>query len=209
MSRRGTALLVFARAPRPGRTKTRLIPALGARGATRLHQRMVEHAVREATASGLGPVVLLGAPNCRHGFFVTLRDRHGCVLQSQSGGDLGARMHAALREALASSESAILIGSDCPLLGAADLLAANASLNAGADVVLAPAVDGGYVLIGMREAHAAAFADIAWGTGTVMAQTRVQLSAAGLEWRELPERSDVDEVGDLRHLPADWPEAAV
>ncbi len=201
MTRRGTTLLVFARSPRPGRTKTRLIPALGAAGAALLHERMVEHAIREATASALGPVVLLGAPHAGHPFFRALCARHGCAAATQSGGDLGARMHAALRAALLRSERAILIGSDCPLLDAADLRAADACLGAGADVVLGPAADGGYVLIGMRAAQAAPFEDIAWGSSEVLAQTRQRLRRAGLAWRELPERFDVDDADDLRHVP--------
>ena len=117
---------------------------------------------------------------------------------------MGERMFVALRDALRVCERAILIGSDCPLLGMHDLVAADAILRAAADVVLAPALDGGYVLVGMREPHAAPFAGVEWGTASVMAQTRACLSSARLDWRELPARADIDVASDLRHLPPGW-----
>jgi len=137
------ALVVFAKAPQPGRVKTRLEPRLGKAGAARLHAKLVERAVRTAAASRLGRVELHCAPRVRHAFFASLARRHGLRLRAQGAGDLGARMQRAFERVLREADSALLIGSDCPALRAADLRAAARALRRGADAVLAPAEDGG------------------------------------------------------------------
>ena len=201
---RATAVVVFARAPRAGATKTRLIPALGAEGAARLHARMVEHAVRTAADASVGPVTLACAPDAAHPLFSALAEETGCALETQAPGDLGARMHAALSAALRTAPAAILIGSDCPSLTAACLADAAARLLAGDDVVLGPALDGGYVLVGCRQPRPALFRDIPWGGPEVLARSRDRLREAGLRWSELAARGDIDEPGDLVRLPAGW-----
>ena len=105
-------VIVFARAPVPGRAKTRLIPALGAAGAARLAARLTEHALSAAKAARLGPVELWCAPDSAHRFFADCARRYGVALRPQGAGDLGARMH----RALARSAPAILIGSDIPAM---------------------------------------------------------------------------------------------
>lgn len=127
--------------------------------------------------------------------------RLGLTVQAQRGPDLGARMHNALSDALHGVGRAVLIGTDCPELDAAYLDAAFDALD-GHDAVLGPAADGGYVLIGLRRPAPTLFTRIAWGTGTVLAETRAGLRAAGLSWRELPTLRDLDEIADLDHFPA-------
>ena len=136
-------VIVFARAPLPGRAKTRLVPRLGAWGAARLQARLTERAVRTALAARCGPVELHGTPRARHPFFLKERRRFGVVLREQSGRNLGERMHRALADALRKHRYAILIGVDAPALRAADLRRALRLLRSGCDAVLAPAEDGG------------------------------------------------------------------
>jgi uncharacterized protein len=126
-----TSVIVFAREPRAGRVKTRLIPLLGEAGAARLHARLVKHALVTAHAARLGRVEL----------WTTRRQR---------GADLGARMLHAFRQGLRRAERVILVGSDCPALRARDLRRAARWLAGGTDAVLAPAEDGGYALIALR-----------------------------------------------------------
>jgi rSAM/selenodomain-associated transferase 1 len=195
-----TTVIVFARAPVPGEAKTRLIPALGAEGAAKLHAALTHRALEVATAAALGPVELWMAPPAGHPFFDECAARHGVTLHVQQGGDLGARMRHAVAEALRHSGRAIVIGTDCPGLEVRDLHdAANALTEAPA--VLQPALDGGYVLLGLATADAPIFAGIAWGGDTVMAATRERLGAAGLAWRELEPRRDIDRPEDLAYLP--------
>ena len=199
-----TAVIVFARAPRAGATKTRLIPALGGEGAAHLHARMVGQAVRTAAAAALGPVTLCCAPDTDHPLFTGLATETGCALAVQAEGDLGARMAAALSTSLATSPAALLIGSDCPALTSSRLAAAAARLRAGDDVVLVPALDGGYVLIGCRSPQPSLFRDMPWGNAEVLERTRGRLREAGLRWSELDALADIDVPADLARLPAGW-----
>lgn len=181
-------IIVFAKAPLPGAAKTRLIPALGAWGAARLHERLTRHAVRTALAAGCGRVEVHGTR--RHSFF----DRLGLPFRLQRGHDLGERMH----RALARNPGAILIGTDCPELTVADLRRAARLLQAGYEAVLAPAEDGGYALIALRRVAPETFRNIAWGTSTVFDETVKRLR--GYRWRALRTVWDVDRPEDLPRL---------
>jgi hypothetical protein len=184
MSSRGitrTSVIVFAREPRAGRVKTRLIPLLGAVGAARLHARLVRRALATAREARLGPVEQWG-------------------LRRQRGADLGARMLHAFRQGLRRAERVILIGADCPALRAQALRQAARWLAGGADAVFAPAEDGGYALVALRRVSPRLFDDIPWGGAQVMALTRARLTALGWRWRELPTVWDVDRPEDVRRL---------
>ena len=224
-------VIVFAKAPVAGQAKTRLAPALGAAGAAALAERLLDHAVAQAVAANLGSVALCVTPHAAHPAFQRLRARHGLALTLQGDGDLGTRMHRAITQALTQPltqpperhRSVLLIGSDAPALTAAVLRAAAAALDdadadagagagAGAggdaDAVFVPALDGGYVLVGLRRPAPALFANVAWSTGQVMAMTRQRAAAAGLRLAELPALADIDEPADLvhlQHLPGGWP----
>ena len=108
------AVIVFARAPLPGRAKTRLVPKLGAWRAARLQARLIERALLTALASRCGPVELHCTPRSRHPFFLRAQRKLGISLEKQSGRDLGERMHHAIRAALRRHRYAILIGVDAP-----------------------------------------------------------------------------------------------
>jgi uncharacterized protein len=185
-------VLVFARAPVPRRCKTRLIPALGAQGAAALHRRLVRRTVASARAAGAF-VEIWCAPGCQHGLFLSCRRDSGVRLRRQPGGDLGRRMALALQEA----RPALLVGTDCPTLTAADLRAAWRAL-ARHDCVLQPSLDGGYVLIGARRFERRALAGIAWSSGRELAQTQARLTRLGLGWTRLDARADVDTPADYR-----------
>lgn len=191
-----TAIAVMARVPVAGRAKTRLIPALGAEGAAALQARLIERTVATATAARIGPVTLWATPDETHPLFSALRRQFGVALVRQPDGDLGARMHAAVE---AAAGAALVIGTDCPALSADHLHRAAATLR-NYDVVVIPADDGGYVLIGLRQPQAALFEGIEWGTATVMAETRRRLQSLTLSWRELPTLWDVDTPEDLERL---------
>jgi glycosyltransferase A (GT-A) superfamily protein (DUF2064 family) len=101
----------------------------------------------------------------------------------------------------------LVIGTDCPALTADHLLAAADALHK-ADVVLIPAEDGGYVLIGMRAAQPEFFSGIVWGADTVLAKTRAKISALNLACVELPTLWDIDTAADLARLKREFPELA-
>ena len=198
--RADAAVLVFARAPLPGRAKTRLVPRLGAAGAARLQARLTRRALLTALASRCGAVELHGTPRARHAFFLKERRQLGVSLREQSGRDLGARMHHAIAAALRRHRYAIVIGVDAPELRAADLRRALRLLRSGCDVVLAPAEDGGYALIGCRRAPRPLFERVAWGGNEVYGQTVERLARLRLRWRALRTVWDVDRPTDLARL---------
>ncbi len=179
------AVLVFARVPIAGRVKTRLIPRLGEWGAARLHARLLARTLHTAQAARCGPVEV----------HLTSRKR-GTILQR--GADLGERMQHALAGALRRHRAAILIGTDCPELRPVDLRRAARLLAGGCDVVLGPAQDGGYVLVGARRLPPQLFSNVAWGTPAVYAETVKRLS--GYRWRALRTFWDLDRPEDLARL---------
>ena len=192
---------VFARAPRPGETKTRLIPALGPAGAARLHEHLIHRTLETARSAAPGEVELWCTPDLSDPFFEACARRHDVRLRLQEGEDLGARMHGALNDARSAGTHAVLVGTDCPALTARHLRRAMTWLDAGADLVLGPAEDGGYVLIGAGRAEADLFRDMPWGTDRVFAETRKRAANLGLDVRCLPELPDLDRPEDLERFP--------
>lgn len=193
-------IAVFAKAPVPGQAKTRLIPALGPEGAARLHARLVTHTLTTASAAALGPVTLWCAPDTGHPLFDALAQRFNLTCEVQHGEDLGVRMFNAFNHH-APDGPVLLIGTDCPALGA-DTLRAAAHALMNNDAVFVPAEDGGYALIGLNHPERSLFEDIPWGSGTVMSRTRDALRRAGLRWTELAPLWDVDRPEDLPRLNA-------
>src|SRR5580704_6206894 len=190
------AVAVLARAPVAGQAKTRLIPTLGADGAAALQERLIERAIETACAAAVGPVTMWTTP-APHPCFAALTSRHRVALAVQPEGDLGVRMLAACA---AANGPAIVIGTDCPVLTPAHLREAAQALREGTDVVVIPAEDGGYVLIGSRTPQPGLFAAMTWGSDTVMAETRRRLAQGGLTWREPAQLWDVDRPEDIARL---------
>ncbi|MCC7485472.1 MAG: TIGR04282 family arsenosugar biosynthesis glycosyltransferase [Burkholderiales bacterium] len=200
--RAASTIVVFARAPVPGTVKTRLAPLVGPEAAAALHARLVEHALATARRAGHARIELHVTPSVDEAFFRYCAAHYRVALAEQSGGDLGARMHAAFERVLAAQARAILIGSDCPALSEHHLRQAERCLREGADAVFAPCEDGGYALVGLRRAERRLFEGIAWGGSTVMAETRERLAGLRWRWRELETLWDVDRPADYERLIA-------
>jgi glycosyltransferase A (GT-A) superfamily protein (DUF2064 family) len=111
-----------------------------------------------------------------------------------------------LAAAAAGSGPTLIVGTDCPALTEVHLRAAASALRDGIDVILIPAEDGGYVLIGMRSAQPALFTGIAWGTKTVLADTHARIIEHRLVLSEQPPLWDVDTETDLARLEREIPE---
>jgi rSAM/selenodomain-associated transferase 1 len=197
-----TSLAIMAKAPIPGLAKTRLIPSIGAHAAAVLQDRLIERTVVTALVATVGSVTLWCLPDPSHASFRELVARHKITLKHQLDGDLGQRMLATM------NGPTLVIGTDCPALTAGDLRDAAEALR-DADVVLIPAEDGGYVLIGARAAYAELFTGITWGTATVLAETKARVAMLGLTCTELPVLWDVDTENDLARLEREFPELAL
>jgi hypothetical protein len=199
-NRTGAAILVFARAPVPGRAKTRLVPRLGEWRAARLQARLTLRAVRTARLAGCGTVELHAEPDRCHDFFLLCARKLRVRVENQTGRDLGERMQRAIGSALRRYRAVILIGTDCPALRPRDLRRAARYLCGDCEAVLAPAEDGGYVLIGMKRPIGKLFEGIVWGGPAVFEQTKARLNEAGARWRALRTLWDVDRPQDLDRL---------
>lgn len=193
------ALALFAKAPEPGKVKTRLVPALGAVGAAELHRRLVLHTLD--MAAGASPFVhLYCAPDTDHPFFSACGRRGGIHLHTQHGEDLGARMERACEALLQENHAVILIGTDAPALTVRHLVGASEALAGGADATFVPADDGGYALIGLTRCLGDLFDDMPWGSERVMSATRARLQRLGCRWTELEPVWDVDRPDDYERL---------
>lgn len=197
-------VIVFAKAPVPGAAKTRLIPALGPQAAAQVHEWLVERGLETACAAHLGAVELWCAPDRAHPFFAACAARFDVSLTDQGAGDLGERMH----RALAAGLPAVLIGADCPAMTPEYLRDGAGALAAGYDVVLGPAEDGGYVLVGANRIRPDVFARIRWGGQDVMAAQQERLRSIGWRWRELAMLWDVDRPDDLERVRREVPGGA-
>ena len=195
---RPVAIAILAKAPLPGLAKTRLIPHLGADGAADLQGWLLDRTVATALAAGIGPVSLWCAPDTRHPEFTRHRNTHGIELDAQPAGDLGERMYHAVATAQAP-HGTLVIGTDCPVLTPAHLQAAAQALQSH-DVVITPAEDGGYVMIGLRRPSRVPFDNMPWSTPQLMTQTRQRLAASNLSWFEFDPLWDVDRKEDFERL---------
>jgi rSAM/selenodomain-associated transferase 1 len=193
-------IVVFAKAPEPGYAKTRLAPLLGDLGAARLAAFLLRRAVRQAVGAAVGTVELCCAPDPGHPAFQTMQRRFGLALTAQGEGDLGARMSNAVERVVSAGAAVIVIGTDAPGLDAAYLQQAWDVLQRH-DVVLGPAEDGGYTLIGLHRATPTLFEGLAWSTPAVWAQTQARVRRAGLTQARLGVLRDIDHPEDLRVLP--------
>ncbi len=188
----------FAKAPEPGRVKTRMLPRLSPAEACALHSELVLWTCETLLDSGLGSVELWVAGDPSAGLFRECASRGPLALRRQVGSDLGSRMRHALNDGLNRTDRVLLVGSDCPALSCGYLQRALAALDS-VDMVLGPALDGGYVLIGARRPVDAVFAGVSWGSPRVLAQTLARAGAAEITVARLEPLQDVDRPEDLSH----------
>lgn len=188
-------LILFTRYPTPGAAKTRLIPALCADGAARLHRRLTERTLATMRASGL-PIELRVTGAAEAEFRAWIGDDVAIV--DQGPGDLGDRLARA-----AADPPVIFLGADAPHLTADHIRQAVAALE-WSPVTIGPAEDGGYYLLGLAGAVPDIFGAMPWGSDAVLAETIRRLETAGIEPALLETLADLDRPEDL----ARWPELA-
>ena len=191
-------VVVMTRFPEPGRTKTRLVPVLGPDRAAALHGCLIRRTLGVVCHwaeehRGDVEVRYTGGDESKFRAQFGLQARY----TPQSEGSLGARMDSAIAAAFAEgAKRVVVIGTDCPGLDPAHLFQAFEQLTH-CDVVMGPAMDGGYYLLGMQRYLPPLFANIAWGTETVLRQTLVRAAEAGVVVGQLPLLFDVDHAEDL------------
>lgn len=201
-------VLVFAKAPMPGQVKTRMQPHLSKHQSANLHRKLVEHCLNECKSVGWSSWELW--TGSQHDWWSLLRKKYPVAVYQQFGDGLGERMFNAFEESFdrKAAKNLILVGTDCPFI-ASDYLYRAASMLKSYDVVLGPAYDGGYVMIGLsqecRKKHHALFENVDWSTDKVVAQTRQRLVEQELSCYEMETLSDIDRPEDLQLLTSDFP----
>jgi uncharacterized protein len=194
-------IAVFCRPLLAGVVKTRLIPAYGAEGATRIYEQLVMRTlatVRQTCLISGGTASLWVAGDMTHHSIAAWSQPDHLDVFGQAEGDLGEKMLDCLRRLQEHHARVVLIGTDCPALTPEYLCAAEEAMTPMCPWVFGPVEDGGYALVGSSTAHAAPFTGIAWSTPGVMAQTRAALRANQLGFSELPMLWDVDEPDDVK-----------
>jgi rSAM/selenodomain-associated transferase 1 len=201
----------MARAPSAA-GKTRLSSSLSAARLTALRAALLADTLdviaAAARAGGVEPVLVF-TPAGAESEVAALTNHHVPCL-CQSDGDLGQRMRAAFEELLGPRgyDAAMLVGADIPLLHVRHVLDARDTLHLSGGVVLGPADDGGYYLIGMTTVHGGLFDRIEWGTDSVLTDTLRAAERLGIETRLIDSTYDVDRIEDLRRVERDLPSMA-
>jgi uncharacterized protein len=188
-----TRIIVFAKAPLPGKVKTRLIPALGEEGAARLAHQMLFDTCREALLARCGSVELCfgGDPDWKGGL------PGGVELTDQGEGDLGERLARAAQRVIGGGENLLFIGTDCPALDARRLNAACRALERN-DAVIHPTLDGGYAALGLTRFDPSLFEGLEWSTPSVARDTMNKIAALGWSLKVSETLRDIDEPVDLK-----------
>ena len=186
----------FAKEPVPGLVKTRMQPTLSAQQACALHTDLLLWVCRTLCEAKQATVELWVSGERKHPAFEACEALGIDGLHSQCGGNLGDRMFNAISESLGHYQKVILVGSDCPQIDADYLRRALQALDHN-PLVLGPATDGGYVLIGATAIKAALFQGISWGTDSVFDETVRRIEGQGIGWSELPPLADIDRPEDL------------
>ena len=193
------AVAIFARAPSPGRAKTRLIPLLGARGAADFQAALLADTIRKvSTLTGqLSRYIFISG----HDFTISSALAH-YTLKRQRGRDLGERLGRALRQLLQRHPAAVVIGTDSPLLPPRILRQAVSELRL-CDAVLGPCPDGGFYLIGLRRMSPGLFRGVRWGTPHAFRDTLANILRRGFSCSILEPVADIDGPEDFRRLESE------
>ena len=194
-------LTIFTRYPEPGLTKTRLIGALGVDGAAALQKELTEKTVQKfdqlVKTSTVEPVIYFEG-----GDLASMQNwlGHERLYKPQGHGNLGEKLKKAFGDAFsAGAQRVVTIGCDCPDLNKEHIGRAFDALYL-KDLVLGPATDGGYYLIGMQRPLDGLFEDIPWGTDKVFETTVSLAQQLGLSIEILEELHDVDRPADLEYI---------
>lgn len=190
-------ILVFTKAPQPGRVKTRLQPEIRPADSVRLHKLMLQGTLQSCAAIS-AETSLWVSPDSHSRYLRRLAQRYGFGIRRQQGNDLGQRMRQAINVSRPDTGGfTLLIGSDCPSITPTYLASALDALRHD-PVVIGPATDGGYVLIGARRSlPRQCFDNIEWGSNKVLEQTLQRMQQSGMSYNLLPVQQDIDRPEDL------------
>jgi uncharacterized protein len=193
------ALIIFQKNPILGKVKTRLGATIGSLKAQEIYQVLVDLAHREALKTAFKVFVYYSS------FIPEPKPSNKFQYRIQEGSDLGERMNNAFQEVLKMGfQKVLIIGTDCPELDAKVLTEGARQLDQH-DLVIGPANDGGYYLLGMKSIQSEIFENIAWSTDSVLASTQMKAQQLGLTVKLLTILSDIDTEEDLKKFILKYP----
>ena len=195
-------LLIFCKAPIAGQVKTRLMPVLTAEQAADVHILLTKRLLTLLNEAQLCEIQLWCSPDCEHPFFQACANDYDLTLHRQEGADLGTRMQHAIATTLIDSPLAVLVGCDSPTLTVNDISEAIENLLTDSDVVLAPAEDGGYVMIASKGDYPTLFSDMTWSTENVLSDTIRRASQANIALSCIHTQWDIDTIEDWQRFCA-------
>lgn len=193
-------LLIFTKSPILGTVKTRLQPDYSVEQSLNIHTALLEKTLGLTNNLKNIDIELCCTPSRNTLFFLNCENNYPIELTNQSGADLGERMALSMSVALQTYEKVIIIGTDCPDIDETYINDAFSALDY-VDAVIGPAVDGGYVLLGLRKFSIEIFKNISWGSDTVYIQTENNLESLDWSYKELPIMHDIDRPEDLHRHP--------
>ena len=197
MNKENSAIIIFTKNPVEGHVKTRLIPEWGTEGALHLYKDILKKTIESVKQSEIDHIYIYCTPDLENPYLQFCSRQYEIDLVLQRGSNLGERMNNAFVEILNQYSHAIIVGCDCPELNSQDINIANEKLKNEFDIVIGPAEDGGYYLIGMHEPHPEVFENINWGCDSVLDDTRNHISSNDLKSFELEQKWDLDMPDDV------------
>ena len=189
---------VFAKYPRPGAVKTRMIPAVGPEAAAELQLALLQDLCWRL--QGSFQVEIWGTDSAEKKHYRSLIKIYHLGFQRQCEGDLGIRLEFAVDSAFRRGCRPVLVGADCPHIDVELIDTIDTELNSGAEAVMVPAIDGGYVALGLAVKNYQLFRGIDWGTEHVAEQTLDAMHRTGVECVVLDAMQDIDYFNDLHGL---------
>lgn len=189
-------LYLFAKAPVPGKVKTRMQPHLSQQQSADLAVMMMEHSMISISAHWQGKRILAVTPDDKHPVFRRFADRYGFEIEIQADGDLGGKIRHVLEAGIREAGGSVVIGSDVPHCPGALLQSAMRDIAGKRDVV-GPALDGGFYLLGLSRLAAGIFRDISWGGNQVLDQLLQNARQQKIFLHEYPVLRDIDCWEDL------------
>ena len=198
-----TSLNIFGKAPIPGTVKTRMSPPLSPAQCLRLHRALLDHTLarmRPLTASGVEASLCLTGTLEQALEHAGRMDARGFGVDIQRGAHLGERLSRALTNRVRQGFSKVIfVGTDCPGLRPKTIRDAIRALDR-QEVVIGPAQDGGYYLIGFAACLPEILQGIPWGTPAVYETTLDRLRRRGVRWKSLERQADLDTFTDLKQF---------
>ncbi len=192
-----STLIIFAKYPEPGKVKSRIASELGAERAAEVYSRIAKAVIEKVSTSDTHRTIIFYDPPERENEIKLWLGINKHSFERQSGSTIGEKMSNSFRAVFSrGAEKAVLIGTDIPEITAGTVNAAFGLLDE-TDVVLGPAEDGGYYLMGLRNSEPLLFRDIEWSTNLVLSQTIDRIKERKLSYNLLQTLKDVDTAGDI------------